>query len=169
MDKFTTTRLAALAGVKFKPEPALTEEQLAEMFNELFDLLEQYESAELLEHIASLDLAQLDEGFWGNVKDAAKGVLGVAKDAKDAIKQKVKDKTAQVATAYNKHKDAANSARLDATAAKMYSLMKSDFAKYIAKIEAFCKKEFEGEVPNQAKGVMKALQVIIDKNLKGVK
>ena len=169
MDKFSSLRISQLAGVKFTPKLDITEEEMAKQFDELYDLLEQYESAELLEHIASLDLEQLDEGFWGNIKDAAKGALGVAKDAKDAVSQKIKDKAKQVSDSYSTHVEKAKNDRQSATASKLYSLMKSDITKYIAKIEQYCKKEFDGQVPPQAKGVMNALQTLITRNLKGVK
>ena len=40
MDKFTSQRISELAGVKFKPTPVLTEEELALQFDELYELLE---------------------------------------------------------------------------------------------------------------------------------
>lgn len=169
MDKFTSKRISELAGVKFKSTPALTEEELALQFDELYELLEQYESAELLEHIAGLDLQQLDEGFWGNIKDAAKGALGVAKDAKDAVKQKIADKAQHVSSSYAKHRDDAKNIRQNKTKNTFLSLMKSDITKYVQKIEAYVKKEFDGKIPSEAARVMDALEKILKNQLAGVK
>lgn len=140
--QFSSTRIKELSGIK-----EISEEQLEADFKELFALIDEYESSQLLEYIASLDLQQLDEGFWGNVKDAAKGAAAVARDTAKTVADKVKTKAGEVSTKYKQYVEKAKDDRERQFVAKLLATVDKDITSYIEKIENMSKKEFGKIIP----------------------